>query len=59
MNNEFFFCYSKELHNFIQNKHRINFVCAAYHESTQKKFWLYQRSERLKMALDEYKQFNQ
>jgi hypothetical protein len=56
MNKEYFFCYSRVLHKFIQNKHRVNYICAAYHESTHKKFWLYERSETLKTALDEYKQ---
>jgi hypothetical protein len=59
MNKDFFFCYSKELHNYIQTRHKINYICAAYHESTYKKFWLYQRSDNLKKALDTYKQFKQ
>jgi hypothetical protein len=56
MNKEYFFCYSKVLHNFIQNRHKINYVCAGLHETTYKKFWLYERSERLTVALNEYKQ---
>lgn len=57
MNKDFFFCYSKQLHNYIE-RHQINYICAAYHESTYRKFWLYMRSERLNKALAEYKQLN-
>ena len=57
MNKEFFFCYSRDLHTYIQG-HRINYVCAARHETTYKKFWLYMRSERLNKALAEYTQLN-
>ena len=56
-NKDFFFCYSKELHNHIQ-RHNINYVCAALHESTHKKFWLYMRSERLNKVLMQYKQLH-
>jgi hypothetical protein len=57
MNKDFFFCYSKELHNHIQ-RHNINYVCAAYHETTYRKFWLYIRTEQLANALKQYKQLN-
>jgi hypothetical protein len=57
MNKDFFFCYSKELHNHIQRQ-GVNYVCAARHETTYKKFWLYIRSERLNKALAEYTQLN-
>ena len=51
----YFFCYSKTLHRFLHERYNIQYICAAYHETTHKKFWLYERTELLKQAQEEYK----
>ncbi|PLR72283.1 hypothetical protein CYJ37_12055 [Bacillus sp. UMB0728] len=52
---KYFFCYSKPLHKFIQNRYKLDYVTAALHETTLKKFWLYERSDQLRQAQEEYK----
>lgn len=54
MLNNHYYCYSKQLHKYIQEKHHIKYVCAALHEKTLKKFWLYEKSDQLNNALQEY-----
>jgi hypothetical protein len=54
MQDQFFFCYSFDLHKYIQ-RHNIKYVCAALHENTHNKFWLYMRTDELKKVLNLYK----
>lgn len=55
MKSNYFFCYSHTLHKYIHTKHRIKYVCAALNENDKRKFWLYEQSEELSTALNEYK----
>jgi hypothetical protein len=55
MKNKYFFCYSPTLHKFIHNKYKIRYICAAKNEQ-DRKFWLYEQSEILGKALNEYNQ---
>lgn len=57
MNKEFFFCYSSELHSYIQ-RNNIKYVCAARHEDTYKKFWLYIKTDQLSKILKQYSLLN-
>jgi hypothetical protein len=57
MQDQFFFCYSSDLHKFIQ-RHNVKYVCAALHENTHRKFWLYMKNEQLSKVLIQYKQLN-
>lgn len=54
---KYFFCYSSNVHKFLNKVKNIDYVCAAKHETTDKKFWLYEQSDFLTMALNEYKRF--
>lgn len=54
MQDQFFFCYSSDLHKYIQ-KHNIKYVCAALTENKHRKFWLYMRTEQLREVLNQYK----
>lgn len=52
---KYFFCYSKTLHRFIHERYKLEYICTAIHETTNKKFWLYERTDQLKAAQEEYK----
>ncbi len=54
-----FFCYDSNLHKYL---HRINhqkYLCAALHETTGKKFWLYERSTTINKLIEDYNKFMQ
>ena len=53
---KYFFCYSLTLHNFIHNTFKIPYICAAKNEKDNRKFWLYEQSEKLGEALTIYNQ---
>lgn len=57
MNTEdkYFFCYSTNLHEFLRYEKEIKYVCTAFHATSNKRFWLFERSEELKNALTEYR----
>lgn len=54
---KYYFCYSKALHKYLHNKKKIPYICAALHEDTLAKFWLYERTPELEKSLAEYKEF--
>lgn len=48
--NEFFYCYSTKLHDFLRiNQQR--YICAGLNENTMRKFWQYRRTEELNRLL--------
>jgi hypothetical protein len=51
---KYYFCYSPTLHKFLHNKKKLPYICAALHENSKRKFWLYERNEQLDSALKEY-----
>lgn len=53
--NDFFFCYSINLFQFLKYSMNISFICVGLHEKSMKKFWLFKRDIYLTQALDEYK----
>lgn len=55
--NDFFFCYSLELSNFLRGK-KIEFITIAQNPHTSKLFTLFPKSDRLNTAIQEYKQLN-
>jgi len=52
--NKYFFCYSTNLHEFLRYKKGIKFICTAFHDKTEKRFWLFERNQDLVVALEEY-----
>lgn len=54
MKKSFFFCYNKNVSEFLSSKY-IPFITVARDVKTGKIFSLYQIDERLQTALDEYK----
>lgn len=50
----YFFCYSTNLHEFLRYEKGIKFICQAKHIATDKVFWLFERTEELKLAISEY-----
>lgn len=55
MNSKYFFCYSPTLHKYLNKKYKLSYICTAFHETNHKKFWLYEQSETLTKAINEYK----
>lgn len=51
---QYFFCYSKNLYEFLRNENGMNYICRAFHWNTGKAFWLFERTEELRMALAQY-----
>ena len=55
MNEErFFFCYSTNLHEFLRYERDHKYICTAFHDKTMKRFWLFERTEKLNESLVEY-----
>ncbi|MED1441912.1 DUF5659 domain-containing protein [Aeribacillus composti] len=50
---QFFFCYSKDLSQYIKSK-GIDSITTALSPSTKKKFTLFYKSEELQKTIDEY-----
>ena len=51
---KYFFCYSKELANFLVHEKGIEYVTHACAVSTLKKFHLFEYTDELRKALDEF-----
>jgi hypothetical protein len=52
-----FFCYDPSLHKFLHNKNNVSYLCAALHEKTQRKFWLYERTDIVNELVKQYNSF--
>lgn len=50
---DFYFCYDKKIMKYLRYDKGINFIMTAIHEKTGNKFWLFQQSDKLTMALQE------
>lgn len=50
---DFFYCYDLSLAKYIKSK-GIETLTAALHPSTMQKFYMFERSDKLKKAIDEY-----
>lgn len=57
-NSRFFFCYDSKLFKWLRYEKSISFLFKAKHEQTLKSFWLFERTEELTAAIDQYKQLN-
>ena len=53
--NKYFFCYSTNLQEFLRYEKDIKYICTARHRKSNKQFWLFERTEELKIALVEYR----
>jgi len=51
---KYFFCYSTNLQQFLRYEKGLKFICTAFHDKTNKRFWLFERDEKLQEALQEY-----
>ena len=51
---KYFWCYSTNLHEFLRYEKGLKYICTAFHATTMKRFWLFERTEELKNALSEY-----
>ncbi|MBT2667330.1 hypothetical protein J7J00_17780 [Bacillus sp. ISL-4] len=51
---KYFFCYSTNLMDFLRYEKGIKFICTAFHDQTNKRFWLFERTEQVADALKEY-----
>ena len=50
---DFFFCYNRSMMMYLKSK-GLRFVICALHEVSEKKFWMFERTEELEKALSEY-----
>lgn len=50
MNNEFFYCYSIKLHEYLR-ANGLSYICAGLNENTMRKFWQYKRDDKLNELL--------
>jgi hypothetical protein len=53
-NNDYYYCFSTNLHKFLKFDKGIKFICTGLHPTTYKQFWLYHRNDILADALTEY-----
>ncbi|MEK4752293.1 hypothetical protein MKX72_07350 [Priestia sp. FSL R5-0597] len=54
MKQEYYFCYSTNLSEFLREEKGMEAICKAFHHKTDKLFWLFEKTEELKDALNEY-----
>jgi hypothetical protein len=54
---KYFFCYDSALHRYLHKANKQEYICAAKHETTDKKFWLYERTSVLDQLITQYKTF--
>lgn len=53
--NEFFYCYSPNLHEFLRANGQ-RYICAGLNENTMRKFWQYRRDEKLDELLRQWRE---
>ena len=58
MKDKYFFCYNKSLFSWIHDVKGIDYITVAISPSSQKTFTLFEKSDQLQVALDEYKALN-
>lgn len=56
MKKEYFFCYDKQLADFLRYEKNITYITKAYADKTLKKFYLFHVSDELQQAIDEYRE---
>lgn len=52
--NKYFYCYSYPLKEFFK-KNGLRYIAAAQNRTTNKKYWLFEESEKLNMLLQEWR----
>ena len=57
MNQNFFFCYNRDLFYYLKSRN-ISYITIAKNPTTDKTFSLFQKSTQLQNALDDYKQLH-
>jgi len=51
---KYYFCYSTNLSEYLREEKEIEAICNAFHHKTKKRFWLFEKTDELKIALAEY-----
>lgn len=54
--NDFVFIYSQYLFSYLYKEKHLTYICRGIHPTTFKPFVLFQKSDELQQALNEYKQ---
>lgn len=52
--NKYYVCYSPKIFKFIRHEKKIDYIVTGLHRDTLKPFWLFEKDEQVKNALDEY-----
>ncbi|MDO7487017.1 DUF5659 domain-containing protein [Peribacillus frigoritolerans] len=50
---DFFFCYNRQVMMYLKGE-GFEFLLCAFHETSQKKFWMFTRTPEVSKALDSY-----
>lgn len=53
MENNIFYCYSNNLHNFLKSM-RFNYISSDINRNTNKRYWTYRKSDNLDKAIELY-----
>lgn len=54
INKNFFYCGDEQCKDFLVNEKKIRYLCDGLNINTKKEFYLFQRTEKLTEALDEF-----
>lgn len=54
-----FFCYDSSLHKYLHKVNNQQYICAALHEKTGNKFWLYERTTTIDNLIKQFQEFMQ
>lgn len=54
INSKLFYCYSTNLKRFLIEDNNIKYLSKGVNDRTNKNFWLFERTEKLKKCLDEW-----
>jgi hypothetical protein len=57
MSKDYFFCYDSGLHRYLHKVNKQQYICAAIHETTNRKFWLYEQTNTINQLITQYKTF--
>lgn len=54
---KYYFCYSPYIQKYLHTTKKIPFICNGLHKESRKEFWLYERTQSLTKALEDYHNF--
>lgn len=53
MNDKYYYCYSTRLYHFLTSV-KFRYISEGINQSTNKKYWMYEKSQTLDLAINEY-----